>query len=111
MNLIFYAKNIFHSILYKTVYKNILRCMEGKCRSRTRVVINTGLCTDQAMGQSIRLARVMIINLKLTVGSKLLTHLVTQTIAEKRKIGVLEPFLIAIRSHDHIAVLRSFPNQ
>ena len=84
------AKNIFHSILYKTVYKNILRCMDGKCRSRTRVVINTVLCTDQALGQSILLARVMIINLKLTVGSTFLADLVTQIMAEKGRIGVLE---------------------
>ena len=85
--------------------------MDGKCRSRTRVVINTGLCTDQALRQSILLARVMIINLKLTVGSTFLADLVTQIMAEKGRIGVLEPFLIAIQSHDHIAVLRSFPNQ
>ena len=64
--------------------------MDGKCRSRTRVIINTGLCTDQALGQSILLARVMIINLKLTVGSTFLADLVTQIMADKGRIGVLE---------------------
>ena len=55
-----------------------------------RVIINTGLCTDQALGQSILLARVMIINLKLTVGSTFLADLVTQIMADKGRIGVLE---------------------